>query len=72
MVDYQLTNAQIISILHVHAPRAEDSQRLNDMIRGIKESHGDDSKAVLLILTGMLYDGLAYGNWPWTTYSHIR
>lgn len=45
------------------APNGSDQQAAATMCETMRKE-GESEKNILLALTGFVYDGLAYGNWP--------
>lgn len=55
----------VLGILQGLAPNGKAQEKCATAYRDAeKDSRGDD-KLFLQTMTGLLYDGLAYGNWPW-------
>ena len=52
----------ILAVLQEYAPTGTWQQRCADL--GTEDTPEEQLKR----LVGTLYDGLAYGNWPWTDY----
>jgi hypothetical protein len=50
---------KLLTVLQHYAPTGKDQQIVSDMMHGIPLE--DQARA----LAGMIFDGLAYGNWPW-------
>lgn len=55
----------LLSILQYYAPTGSAQQVCTEMyLRAQQEGIRDDD--LVKVMTGALYDGLQYGNWPWT------
>ncbi len=67
-----LVNSSIIlGILLGHAPTGEAQElmtkKYNEIYNQVlKDYETDQHRQFERIVVGMLYDGLKYGNWPWT------
>jgi hypothetical protein len=59
----QQNERNLLSILVAECPtsleQAASAKLYNDLVRA-----GENHKSIMRSLTGALYDGLAYGNWP--------
>ena len=63
--------AAVYNVICDHAPTPDDVQsvrRLWDLYT--KEHYEDD--IFLKKITGDLYDGLRYGNWPWSVWENVQ
>jgi hypothetical protein len=58
---------QLVTVLLSHAPDAPAAGQAEQIIRRA-EADGLEGTDLELILAGMLYSGLAYGNWPWSQF----
>jgi hypothetical protein len=54
---------KLLSVLQHYAPTGKDQQIVSDMMNGIPPEHQART------LAGMIFDGLTFGNWPWTDYT---
>ena len=46
---------------------ADKLQKWSNHVMAVRKAHGALNKELILLdLVGDLYDGLAYGNWPWS------
>lgn len=59
---------KILSILQSFAPTGKEQETCSELYRRLDKELSCDQN-MLRRLTGILYDGLAYGNWPWIDYS---
>ena len=47
---------------------ADKLQKWSNHVMAVRKAHGAHNiELILLDFVGDLYDGLAYGNWPWAT-----
>jgi hypothetical protein len=53
----------ILRILNDFAPTGKEQGHLVDIYHEVEK---DRPGAGLMHMTGILFDGLTYGNWPWT------
>ena len=51
----------LVAVLVSYAPNPEDATRYVH-----REKQFAQNDELVRILAGAIYDGLAYGNWPWT------
>lgn len=58
---------QILGMLQDIAPDSNAQNICTKLYNDASMSSMHD-KSLLLIMTNLLYDGLAYGNWPWIVY----
>jgi hypothetical protein len=54
-----------LALLQGYAPNGKAQQECSDMYNQLLKD-GASPKHVARRMVGALYDGLAYGNWPWT------
>ncbi len=54
---------KLLEILLTHAPTEVERRLCEKLLRDTALSGSNPE----LVLAGTLYDGLAYGNWPWGT-----
>ncbi len=68
MINYYENAYKILAILQDIAPNLNAQE---DCSKAFKDSQQDseNDKEFLLRVTGILYDGLSYGNWPWIKYN---
>lgn len=67
-VEFDTAKRGIETIFLSFAPTGVEQQIA---MRAIKDTLADMTQSYdfqIKTLTGMAYDGLAYGNWPWTVY----
>lgn len=64
-VDFKEQAYQLLGIVQAHAPTGEDQQKVAATYNAcLAEGH----RRALQVMSGVLYDGLTYGNWPWASY----
>ena len=56
--------AHLIVVLDSYAPETAEAKKMIDEIVNRNDRHVTDAERILE-LVGTLYDGVAYGNWPW-------
>lgn len=56
---------KVKELIDQHAPTADDAAIADKNYLDMKRAEQDGDK-FLLTMAGVLYDGLAYGNWPWS------
>lgn len=66
-INYQDGAYKILGILQDIAPNGEAQNDCTNAYNEILKIATDD-KEILLRMAGMLYDGLAFGNYPWTAH----
>ena len=61
---------RVVSTLVELAPDGPAQEKIVDLYRELRREYGiGNNHQVLKALVGILYDGLAYGNWPWLEYT---
>lgn len=60
----QEASYRLLGILQEYAPNGKAQERCADIYNEAKRS-GATEKDLARTMTGAIYDGLAYGNWPW-------
>lgn len=57
---------RIVQTLQELAPNGEAQEKVTRLYHDLQGTYGiGNNHQVLKALVGRLYDGLAYGNWPW-------
>jgi len=66
-LEQQIRAVADVILEYTEAP--EHDQIFHKYVMSMRKEHGAQNKeAILRELTGALYDGLAYGNWPWKSF----
>lgn len=60
--------AKVEDILRANSTTEKEEKIVLDYMEHVSSIWKKDRDQVLKELVGSLYDGLAYGNWPWTNY----
>lgn len=60
---------RILEMLQEKAPNGKAQEICVDVYRNIQTSVGFDKDEADRQMVGILYDGLAYGNWPWIVFT---
>lgn len=60
----------ILGILQDLAPNAEAQEKCAEVFREAERDFTD--KGLLTYMTGLLYDGLRYGNYPWVVINEFK
>ena len=56
---------KLLTILQDYAPTGNEQQRVSNSYNELVMNEKDEN-IVVKNLAGWLYDGLAFGNWPWS------
>jgi hypothetical protein len=61
--DYEDVKRSLLHVANVFAPDAGVQRAFTELVHSLELTQSSQ-KDVALALTGRIYDGLAYGNWP--------
>jgi len=65
-------NAIVDIILEYAEGDDSKKEKLSKYVMAVRKEHGALNKEVILLeLTGTLYEGLAYGSWPWIDHKPV-
>lgn len=56
----------IFDVIMEYTEAPEHDKKMGDFLRDTRATWPGDPDKVLQSLVGVLYDGLTYGNWPWS------
>lgn len=60
---------QLLTLLQDYAPDAEAQQKCSEIYWELQKDNGYESPKTERALIGILHDGVAHANWPWTDYT---
>jgi len=68
--DYRDAKNHIYGLAHNVCLDGKEQQALLSTIQDVElEMHknGEDGKQIIITMLGVVFDGLRFGNWPWTS-----
>lgn len=79
MTGHEDRKQQLIGMLLHYAPTGKEQQQVSHLSNMIEievkletDNRHEAERLIERTLVGMLYDGLQYGNWPWTLHQTAK